>query len=162
MSTEYEDDLHINKFRLDEEWLNQSRLYAKYANLCSKLRKKHLKIWEKKKTRKAQLIKKFRKENPKAKNDEVESYWRCDKKYRRLSLEVIDAEYEYNILNNAVFAFSQRKTALEQEVKLYLSEYYSEPKPGDEKSHKYINDTKKSSTKDRIKNSLKSKRRKRK
>lgn len=120
----YEKDLEINKFKLDEECEKQPLLYMKYAKAAAEAKEEFDLAWENEKVIKAQLIK-----EAKGTAQEKEAYYRTHKEHIKAKEEKIEAEKNWNIINAAVFAFSQRKTALENLVKLWAGEYFSEPAP---------------------------------
>lgn len=124
----YKKDLEICKFKLDEECENQPLLYMQYAEAAAKAKKEFDQAWENVKVTRARLIKEANEQG--AKNDsQREAYYRTHEDHIEAKEEKTEAEYYYNILNSAVFAFSQRKTVLEMLVKLWAGEYFSEPVP---------------------------------
>ena len=58
----------------------------------------------------------------------MEAWYRTQPEFIQARDEENDAEFEYNILDGAVFAFSQRKTALESLVSLWIGQYFSTPR----------------------------------
>lgn len=124
MDLDYEKDLEVNKDKLDEECANQPNLYMAYAKAAAEAKKEFDFAWERVKITKAQLIK-----EAKGTAQEKEAYYRDHPDHQKAKKNKDEAEYRYNILNGAVFAFSQRKAMLEMMVKLWAGEYFSTPVP---------------------------------
>lgn len=123
----YEDEIEINKDDLENEWLNQTNLFSKYAVEAVNAEKKHQLIWERLKVRKAVLVKRCKKEHEKATGPEIDAYVRTDKKHKELKKELINAKQHVDLMNVAVQSFRMRKYALEQVTSLFFQEYHSEP-----------------------------------
>lgn len=141
MDENYADNLKIDINALEEEWLNQPRLYAKYSKIKAEAKADMDRAAEKVKTVRSELILEARKGgkdllgfNPT--DSSIEAWYRTQKKWLNAREEYIDAEYEYNILDGAVFAFSQRKYALENLVSLWIGNYYSSPRENSRKNIK--------------------------
>jgi hypothetical protein len=129
----YKDDISIDPESLDLEWLRHSNKFMKYSKLKAEAKRDLDKAKEKKKTIRSQLILEARKggENLigcKPTDSSVEAWYRTQDEYIEAIEELADAEYEFNILEGAVFAFQNRKTALENLVKLMLAGYFAAPK----------------------------------
>jgi len=129
---EYEKDLKINKHDLDNEWINQPFLQMKYVKFAVEAeidmrRKKE--VFE---IKKAELYLAIRIEREMAKlkvteailDAEIKLDLDCKNKYD----EYLTALELFKFLSGAVEAFQQRKSALENMVKLYLNNYFSHPK----------------------------------
>lgn len=120
---DYEKEIEIDKDNLELEWLNQTNRFSKYGSELVRARKKRDRIWERLKVRKAVLIKKCKKENPKATGPEIEAYYRTDKKHKELKDKLINASSDHDLMDIAVQSFRMRKYSLEQLTKLYFHEY---------------------------------------
>lgn len=122
--TDYEKDLVVDKYKLDEECVRQPMLYMKYAKLAAEAKKQFDYAWERAKVTRAKLIK-----EAKGTAQEKEAFFRDHPDHKKAVRAKNDAEAEYNILNAASYALSQRKTMLEMLVKLWGGEYFSTPVP---------------------------------
>lgn len=152
MDKEYENDLKIDPDKLDQEWLNQSNLFMKYAEMAAEAKKKMDEAAENVKVVRSVLIKECKYKFKKATAQEVEAYYREDKRHKSAKQKQIQAEFEYNILNNAVFAFHQRKTALENLTKLWVGQYYSSPQANEDTDNEKISEMRKKASRDKIRN----------
>lgn len=124
---DYESDLEIDPFALDTEFANHPIVFMKYAKASAKANKIAKLAEEKVKTVRSQLIKEAKESGEKHTETTLEAYYRTQPEYQKAKQEWIDATYEADLLNNAVFAFQARKLALENLVVLQGREYYSEP-----------------------------------
>jgi hypothetical protein len=130
---DYKDDLKINKNKLDIEWIKQPQLYMQYAEQLAEADRKKQQAKEKLEVQKALTDKEIR-ENALSKMTEVmvQAGITLDSEYIKVLENYREKCYEYNIVSAAVKAFEQRKSALENLVKLYLSGYFSDCKePGE-------------------------------
>lgn len=123
----YKEDLEINEFQLEKEWLNQPLLYMKYAELCAEAEREMNYTHERIKICRSELLRKCKTENPKATAGDLEAFYRTDKRHQELKEELIEDQYNYRILETSVKAMYTRKSALENLTRLTLSAYYSEP-----------------------------------
>lgn len=121
---DYSADTIVDKYRLDEEAARQSNTFMKYSSLAAQANKEYSETWERVKTLRSELILEYREDNPKAKNDEVEAYYRTHKDYIAAKKEMIQAEFVKNILDGAVMAMHQKKASLEFLVKLHGQNYF--------------------------------------
>lgn len=136
MDQNYEQDLAIDPYCLDEDWLKQSGLFMKYSVMAADAQKRRDQAKEKLDVVKAELDRSIR-ENPGINNKYklekiteavVTSTILVQPEYKVASDELIEANYELNILQSAVRAFDHKRAALENEVKLWLGSYFSGPK----------------------------------
>lgn len=130
---DYEQDLGIDPMQLDEEWLRQPGLYMRYSEMAAEAQKVRDQAKEKVDVIKAELDRAIRKDPAKFGVDKitesvVASTILIQPEYKAAGDVLIDANYEYSVLQSAVRAFDHRKSALENEVKLWLGSYYSGPK----------------------------------
>lgn len=134
MELNYKNDVRINESALDLEWLDQAELAVKYGKEWAVQRKKVFLLEEKIKVVRSKLIKKAYEDpqeylgQPKATMQTVEAYYRDHKKHKKLKQEVIEAQEELDLIEVAKneIAFT-RKSALENMVKLYASDYFAGP-----------------------------------
>lgn len=131
---DFQKDLAIDLDNLHSEWQFHSSIRYKYACKISELDQKVKKAHEKIKVERSKLIRNahensekiFDKKKPTA--PEVEAYYRTHEDHKKAKDELIKAEYDLSMAYNAVYAFNDRKNALENEVKLFLANYFSTPR----------------------------------
>lgn len=127
----YENDIKIDEFQLDREWIKQSTLFMKYAKEAADADSKRKRAKEKLEVTRAEVDLDYRKDPPeglKVTEKVIEGLVKTDERYEKAFEEYQTAEYEYSILSAAVRAIEQKKSALENLVKLQLGGYFSEPK----------------------------------
>lgn len=152
MNNEYENDLEIDPDKLDQEWLNQPYLFMKYAEKSAEAKKAMDEASEKVKVIRSLLIKECKNNFKKATALEIESYYRQDNRHVKAKKAHIQAEFEYNVLNNIVFALHQRKTALENLVRLWADQYYSSPRTPENANSEMESEMRKKAVRDKIRN----------
>ena len=134
---DYQNDILINKHKLDEEWLKHSSLAMTYsAELAQAIHnrnraKENLDIIE------ASLDSEARREPipaglGKATETSIKNWIKLQETYREALESYHDSDLEVNLLQGGVYAFNHRKTALEWLSRLFLSGYWSEPTLGNE------------------------------
>ena len=129
----YEKDIFIDENQLDIEWLEQPSLMLKYCNYESQM-EQNLDI-EKTKLDllKSELDSQIRK-NPsdfgveKITETVVLNAVIATEEYQEAYLTYLDVKFERDVAKNAVKAFSQRKDALENLVKLHGQSYFAGPR----------------------------------
>lgn len=138
----YENDLKINKHDLDNEWINQPFLQMKYVRLAAEAETKMRKKKEHLEITKASLYLQIRamKETTKQKVTEaiLDAEIKTSPEYSNVFEEYLETLEIYKILSGAVEAFQQRKSSLENMVKLYLNNYFSHPKQEKEKEFEKV------------------------
>jgi len=130
----YEADLRIDPDFLDAEFLNHPALFMKYAEQSAKANKLAKEAEERVKTLRSELVKNAN-EDPdtylgkgvKPTAPVVEAFYRTDEDYQEAKQEMIDAQYDADMLTNIVFAFQARKLTLENLVRLQGQNYFSSP-----------------------------------
>jgi len=150
---DYEADLEINPHFLDAEWLDQSRRYMKYAKALAHANKAKAQAEERVKTLRSELVNEAKGTEAGKNAATLEAFYRTDEDYKEAKRAFIDASLNADLINGAVFAFQMRKVALENMVRMALSEYYSEPNaPRDiADSVERFNELKKKSAQEKIK-----------
>lgn len=129
----YEQDIEIDTQALDVEWVNQPELVRRYSKEAARLEKLRDQAKEALAQGKARIEMKIR-SNPedygisKLTENSIASAVLLDPEYQQLSAEYIDAQYEYNVVRGVVQAFEQKKSALENLVKLLGQSYFAGPK----------------------------------
>lgn len=131
----FETDLAIDLDNLHEEWQTHAQLRYKYAKHISSLERTVKKAHEKVKVVRSQLTKDAIKDpkgccgidkSPTA--PLIEAYYRTHPDHEAAKNELIDAEYDLSMAWNAVKAFDDRKNSLENEVKLWIRNYFATPR----------------------------------
>lgn len=130
-----DEDLEISATDLDIEWLRQPQLFMRYSAAAAYFQKKAALAAERKKIIEAEL-KCAALENPdeclgegvKPSNEKIAAYALQHPDYIEAKEAAIQAEYRAQMAQQAVFAFQQRKAALENLVQLQSMEYFSAPK----------------------------------
>ena len=139
--TTYEEDLKIDLNKLEEEWLKQPTLYMKYAEMVAQSQRERDKAKEQIELARAELDSMIR-ENPdrfsgcpqnkdgsyKPTEGWISSVILNQDKYKKVSENFHDLNYNFNVLQGALKAFDHRKKALEMESQLWLGGYWSTPK----------------------------------
>lgn len=124
---EFEENLKINLDELNEDWKGHALKRYKYACEVSHLDKVFKKTGEAIASIKATLITQIKNENPKATVQQIEAFCVLSEEYIEGKNSQIETEFELNMAKNAVRAFDDRKSALENEVKLWGGNYFSSP-----------------------------------
>ncbi len=123
----FEEDNAIDLDDLHEEWRSHAGIRKNYADEVTHLEKVKQKAHEKVKVTRSRLIREA-KEAKLSSADLREAYYREDKKYQEAKDEQIEAEYELGMAWNALNAFDDRKYALQDEVKLWIKNYFATPR----------------------------------
>lgn len=127
-----EDILKIDKLRLDEEWLDQPRLYGVWALKLSNAKAELEQAKAALEVTHAELDKEVRAdpteyEIGKATEGAIKSLIPTLKGYRKALNELNLAKHKVDVLQVVVNALEHRKRALEKLVDLQGREYWSEP-----------------------------------
>lgn len=129
----YEKDVEIDETALDVEWLQQPRLMLKYGNYAAQKRQEMDLAKENLDVVKAQLDKDIRAIPGdygigKLTESAIQSAILTQEEYQEANQAYIKAKYEYDMAITAVRAIDQKKTALENLVRLYGQQYFAGPK----------------------------------
>ncbi len=126
---DYQKDLAIDPHNLAEEWLNQPILFMRYSEELAHVRKRLSFQEEKVKIVRSRLIKEAADKAEGGKSADLrEAYYRTHKDHIEAKDKQAELEFEANLLESAVFAFNQRKVALENLVKLFIAQYFAGPR----------------------------------
>lgn len=133
MEIDYEKDVQIDPTALDVEWLNQADLMLKYSKYCADKKKEMDEEKEKLDFIRATLDLKIRSSSElfglaKPTESSIQSTILLQKEYQEQSKKYALAKYEYDVASGAVRAIDQKKTALENLVKLLSVSYFAGPK----------------------------------
>lgn len=146
MELDYERDTSIDMNNLDLEWNRQSRIFGAYAKELAQAELAVKKSHERVKQLRSELILES-KSHPnklpggKATADASEAYYRTDQRYIDVKDEMINAEYERDVLQSAVSALNHKKVALENLVKLHGQSYFAGPSVPLEVGREWVKDT---------------------
>ena len=124
-----ENDLKINKYKLDEECLTHASTYNRYAEMATKTKTELTKAKDRLSLITAQrniaIREEIAKSGSKVTEKMIESYLEADKEVLKAKKEVREIE-EVNATFNAMLdSFEHRKSELDNLVKLYCAGYYS-------------------------------------
>ena len=133
MDLNYEEDIRIDPTALDVEWLEQPELMRKYAVHAAEMEKLRDAAKERLDVGKARIEMEIRNDPKKfglekVTEGSVQSTILLQDEYRQLVQEYNNSKYEYGVAVAAVRAVDQRKTALENLVKLLTTSYFAGPK----------------------------------
>lgn len=140
---DFEKDLSINKFRLDEECLSHSSLYFKYAEAQQEAKtnvskaKNNLELVEAERYEEIRVEKE--KVGIKTTIPMLEKALVCDEFVIKARKKLIEAESIYGKLTVAVQAMDSRRSELDNLTKLYCAGYFSLPN-GNSGSRKSANE----------------------
>ena len=134
MNDNYEADLKIDKFSLEEALMNQAELYAKWATKWSEAVKEKNRAKEDLDVTKEELTRKARQQWEifgfhKLPTDTMVTTWLPGQtEYKEKMMFLTEATYNANILDGVKWGFEHRSRALSDLVRLYLSGYYADEK----------------------------------
>jgi hypothetical protein len=131
MQNSFENDLQIDKFSLDDEWLNQSILYYTWSKNQADAVAERDKAKQQLELTKSQLdvnIRSFpdRYKIEKVTEAAVQNTIIADSSYQEALSEYQTAVYNVNVLSGGLEALNHKKYALENLTKLFLSGYWTE------------------------------------
>jgi len=124
---DYLQDIEIDPDELDIECLRQASLFSKYGKREAIAKRNYAIAYENVKVIRSELIQLAGGMKELSNAQKVEAFYRTHPKHIEAKKQFIEAEYEMNIANSAVFAFNQRKSMLEQLTKLCLADYFARP-----------------------------------
>lgn len=124
--------LEINPYKLDEEWLEQAKLFFSFAADLADVKMVHDKAKANLELVEAELDREIRSDPAKYNIDKVtetsiKNAVITRSRYQKAQEELITARYDVAIHQAAVDAMDQRKKALENMVQLDGRNYYAEP-----------------------------------
>lgn len=169
----YKEEVKIDLDNLHLEWNKQTHLYQKYSEEYARLVKVKKKTEERLDIVKAELDKDIRrnpvkfgvllyedsKGNTKPPTETmISNAILLQEKYQDANNNVIEAEYEVNVMKGVVKSFEQRKDGLTEEARLWGAGYYSTPNFPDGRQYKEIIEKKKETVTTNTRKSLKRKR----
>ena len=123
----FEDDVEIDPHNLDAEIMSQPRFVSRYTSLAATANKNAKLAQEKLKTLRSVLIKEAQETLPKPTAMLVEAHYRVDEDYQEVKQEMIDAEFEADMINGCVSAIHAKRYSLIEAVRLISMDYFSAP-----------------------------------
>lgn len=122
----------IDELKLDKGWLEQPGLVAEWGEKLAEARRDHDVAKTRLDITKAKLDNTIRSgardTNTKMTEKQVECKILTMELYQKAAQEVIDAKYEVDKVYAIVNHLDDRKKALENLVRLYIADYYSDPR----------------------------------
>jgi len=136
-SLNFKKDISIDPSALDTEWIRQPALIFSYSEETAKAKKELDLLRERVDVCRAELSKKIRTEPEsfgitKLTESVVESTVILQPEYQELMQKFIEKKFDVEVLSSAVKALDQKKSALENLVKLLSLSYFSSPKANSE------------------------------
>ena len=140
-------DLTIDKSNLDQEILDHPQKVYEINRLAALAEKKRDEAEFNLKVVEAELEKEGREILSKTTEGAVKNFVRTHPHYIQALKECLDTNAEFKNIQAGVIAFSHRKMALENLIKLFLSNYYAEPYDSDLENRLIDNQINKQQTK---------------
>jgi len=129
---DYEKDMHIDEEALDVELLNQPERVYKYSKLLAEAKQELELAKENLSLVKAEIDLDIR-DNPdkyklqKVTETAITNIILLEEEYKEAQARLNKAMYEVNVLQGAVYAINDRKSSLENLVKLHGQDYFAGP-----------------------------------
>lgn len=129
----YEEDLLIDKYNLDEEAKDQPRRYYYYSKMLAEKKKERAQLKRKLSVVKVKVAKDIRENfekygyEKKPAIKEVGNEVEHSDEVEVLEQELIQLDYDIGIMDGAVAAFRGRKFQISDMVTLYTANYWSDP-----------------------------------
>ena len=148
------DFLEMDLNCLDEMWLEQPRLYHRYAKKLATAKQKLEEDKAELELCKAELDRDIR-SNPanfnleKITENVVSNTIITQERYRSLQAQLLDTKHEVDVLQAAVTTLDHRKRALQNLVTLHGQDYFSTPRPKDNTSKEAIEEIEKTAIRKR-------------
>lgn len=127
----YYQELKINKFQLEEEWIQQSEKAMYWGEQSAIAQREYEDIELEKKIIKAKLYKKYRSEledKGKVTDTMIEAYIRTDVEYKKVSDKLIVAKENAAVMDGAKWSFMMRKNSLEKIQEGIVAGLFSDPR----------------------------------
>lgn len=158
----YEEDIRIDPDALDLEWLQQADKMLLYAKHSADMRKEMDEAKERLDVGKARIELSIRADPEayglaKVTEAGIQSTLLIQDEYCRLVQQYHDAKYESDIALGAVRALDQKKTALENLVKLLGASYFAGPKAPRDLQDEYLEKAERRKANSKVKVSRKKK-----
>ena len=149
-------DAAINPMELDVEWFKHANLVAKYSRLCSDSEAKAKRAEERMKTMRSKIIKLVYAKPSKLPGGKpvaqvVEAYYRSHPKYISLKEKMLTAQHTHSLCLNAMSVLSNKRTAMENLVKLLAMDFWSGPKSANDFTDKEMRKRIRTEASDKVK-----------
>lgn len=159
MKKKEEFDLSIDRYALDEEWLGQPERYRTASDWAAMARKEYNEAKSDLDVVKAELYLAIRADPEtygleKSSEAAIAAAVTVQPGYREAMAEMIDKKHQLDVMDGAVSALDQRKTALSKLVDLHLANYYSKPRASSEPSKERMGDVEKGAVRGRARKRL--------
>lgn len=129
---DFKNDIVIDEFNLDSEWKKQPRLFLQISEEAQKADLSYKKAKENVEVVKAKLYKSIKtemlEEGEKVTEKALENEILIHDDYHEAFDKMLQRQNEAQLLKAGVLAFEQKKSALENMVKLHIAGYFGEPK----------------------------------
>ncbi len=140
---DYEKDINIDSEALDLEWINQPSLMYKYSEHAAITKHEMDRTKERMEIVKADLDSQIRNNPkdfglPKVTESAIQGAVTLQPKYKKAVEQYHEVKYEYGVAMAAVNAIDQRKSALENLVKLLCASYFAGPQTPRDLSKEYL------------------------
>lgn len=122
-----ENDITVNPDDLDVEWLRQSSLFQKYGRATADAEKRVKIAIQNIKVVRSRLVNEANTFLDKPTGQNVEAHYRTHPDHQDAKQELIDAEYERDLIASAKSAIYMKKSTLENLVKLATLGWFSAP-----------------------------------
>lgn len=163
MNDKWKQDIEINPDALDVEWVKQASLFGEYCVTQAEAKRKVDMLKEGVEVKAAELGLKIR-ANPaqfgldKVTEASVQAVILLDKEYANHLGLLHDAQYEYDVLTAAVRALDQKKSALENLVRLQGQNYFAGPSVPREIGKEWVKECERNGARDRVKAAMRTSR----
>jgi hypothetical protein len=159
MNDKWKQDVEINPDALDCEWVKQASLFGEYCVAQAEARRQVDMMKEGLEVKAAGLGLKIRTSPAqygllKVTEDSVQAVILLDKDYANQWKKVQDAQFEYEVMVAAVRALDQKKSALENLVRLQGQNYFAGPSVPRDVGAEWIKDCERRSARDKIKEKM--------
>lgn len=157
-----EELINIDKNILDDEWINQPKLYLHWAEQFEDAKNTLREVETELGLTKAEIELDIR-QNPdnyelsKVTEGAISATLVLQPSYKQAQEVVLTTKHRVGILQQVIIALDHRKKALENLVSLYGREYFAVPQAKNEHSREAVEEIEKRSTRARIKKTLKKK-----
>ena len=152
---DYATEIKIDPNALDVEWLEQPQLFMKYAEAAVNARTVMDRAKENLDVCRAELDLEVRsKFEKKPTESQIANTIITEDRYKEENMKYIEAKHEYDILSAAVRAFDQKKSALENLVRLQGQQYFAGPQEPRDLGMEWDSRVKQKAARDKIKRSI--------
>lgn len=154
--SDWKQDLEINPDALDVEWVKQAALFGRYCEKQADVRDKADRLKEKIEVLNAGLGLKIR-ANPasfgleKITEASVQAVILLDKEYQELIEQQAKARYELELMQSAVRSLDQKKSALENLVRLQGQNYFAGPSVPREIGKEWVKEVERNGARGKVK-----------